>query len=167
METWGLRYPQLDARSHFNMTLNTSGVREVPWTAQNGTRALIASLQLAQVQTLRTMHLTLGAFSLALAILTVHRIISDAKRVAAVQVPIRKEYVETEAFDGWMLTTTRRFSALRNVHPAETFPLVLACGAVIQQIIFVSVQSTSISSVLSNQCRGLAMVTFPGTLKQL
>ena len=91
MERWGPQHVQLDARSHFNMTLNTSAVREVPWTAMNGTRAIIASLQLQQVQTLRTMHLTLGAFSLALMLLTVHRIISDARRAAAVQVPLRKQ----------------------------------------------------------------------------
>ncbi|KAJ4348032.1 uncharacterized protein N0V89_009404 [Didymosphaeria variabile] len=127
------------------MTLNSSAVRDNPWTSQNETRTLIGSLKLAQVQTLRTMHLTLGAFSLALALLTVHRIISDAKRAAALQAHLRKV----------------RFAALRNVHPAETFPLVLATGAVIQQIIFVAVQSTSLSSVLSNQCRGLAMITLP------
>ncbi|KAF2015344.1 hypothetical protein BU24DRAFT_450080 [Aaosphaeria arxii CBS 175.79] len=146
MERWVPPTVQLDARSHFNMTLNVSAVREVPWTASNGTRALIANLQLQQVQTLRTMHLTLGAFSLALALLTVHRIISDARRVAAVQVSQKKQ----------------RFGLLQCVHPAETFPLVLACGAVIQQTIFVSVQSTSLRSVLSNNCRGLAMITFPG-----
>ncbi|KAF9731999.1 hypothetical protein PMIN06_000218 [Paraphaeosphaeria minitans] len=145
MEGWGLRHPHLDMRSHFNMTLNTSAVRENPWTSQNETRKLIGSLKLAQVQTLRTMHLTLGAFSLGLALLTVHRIISDAKRAAALKVPLKKV----------------RFAALRNVHPAETFPLVLATGAVIQQVIFVAVQSTSLSSVLSDQCRGLAMITLP------
>lgn len=145
MERWGPQHVQLDARSHFNMTLNTSAVREVPWTAMNGTRAVIASLQLQQVQTLRTMHLTLGAFSLGLMLLTVHRIISDARRAAAVQVPLRKQ----------------RFNLFHNVHPAETFPLVLACGAVLQQIIFVAVQSTSLHSVLSNKCRGLSMITLP------
>lgn len=91
MERWAPHEIQLDARSHFNMTLNTSAVREVPWTAQNSTRAIIANLKLAQVQTLRTMHLTLGAFSLAVTLLTVHRIISDAKRAAAVQVPLKKK----------------------------------------------------------------------------
>ena len=60
------------------------------------------------------------------------------------------------------LTFHRRFSALHNVHPAETFPLALASGAVIQQIIFVAVQSTSLQRVLSDQCRSIAMVTFPG-----
>ena len=64
-----------------------------------------------------------------------------------------------------LLTRTRRFNALHNVHPAETFPLALACGAVLQQIIFVSVQGTTLHSVFSRSCRGLAMVTFPGTLR--
>ncbi|CAO2648390.1 Nn.00g076570.m01.CDS01 [Neocucurbitaria sp. VM-36] len=144
MESWNVHFPQLDARSHFNMTLNTSTV-QVPWTQTNRTRALIANLQLAQVQTLRTTHLTLGAFSLALTLLTVHRIVSDARRAAALQVTPRKQ----------------RFNALQNVHTAETFPLALACGAVIQQIIFVAVQSSSLHSVISRQCRGLAMITFP------
>lgn len=90
MELWARYVPHLEARSHFNISLNTSAVREVPWTAENGTRAIIASLQLAQVQTVRTMHLTLGAFSLALTLLTVHRIISDAKRAAALQTPVKK-----------------------------------------------------------------------------
>ncbi|KAF2002474.1 hypothetical protein P154DRAFT_139511 [Amniculicola lignicola CBS 123094] len=145
MERWGLHFAQLDARSHFNLTINTSAVNEVPWTQQNMTRTLIANLQLEKVQTLRTTHLTLGCFSLFLVLLTVHRIISDAKRAAAMQVPIRKQ----------------RFSSLHNVHPAETFPLVLACGAVIQQIVFVAVQSTSLRKVLSDKCRGIAMITFP------
>jgi hypothetical protein len=90
MERWAPQHIQLDARSHFNMTLNTSAVREVPWTAQNGTRAIIAGLKLQQVQTLRTMHLTIGVFSLVVVLSTVYRIISDARRAAAVQYPVKK-----------------------------------------------------------------------------
>lgn len=91
MEKWGLHFPVLDARSHFNISVNTSTIRETPWN--NATKSVIAELKLAQVQTLRTMHLTLGAFSLALALLTLHRIVSDARRLAAVQVPLRKKCV--------------------------------------------------------------------------
>jgi len=91
MEKWGLHFPVLDARSHFNISVNSSTMRETPWTTENATRAVIADLKLAQVQTPRTLHLTLGAFSLALALLTLHRIISDARRLAAVQVPLRKK----------------------------------------------------------------------------
>jgi hypothetical protein len=60
------------------------------------------------------------------------------------------------------LTNNRRFNALQNVHSADTFPLALASGAVLQQIVFVAVQSTSLHSVLSNQCRGLSMIALPG-----
>lgn len=93
MEEWVSHFAHatLEARSHFNVSLNTSGVRETQWGSENSTRAVIASLQLAQVQTLRTMHLGLGVFSLALTLLTVHRIISDARRAAALQVTIRKQ----------------------------------------------------------------------------
>lgn len=94
MGSWSHHYAQLDARSHFNLTLNSSAVRQVPWTQSNTTRSLIASLQLQQVQTLRTTHLTLGAFSLALALLSVHRILSDARRAAALQVLTRKKSVQ-------------------------------------------------------------------------
>ncbi|KAI2485193.1 hypothetical protein Ptr902_04133 [Pyrenophora tritici-repentis] len=145
MESWATHFPQLDARSHFNLTLNASAARNGPWMQSNATRTLIASLQLQQVQTLRSTHLTLGAFSLALTLLTVHRIVSDARRAAALQVLPKK----------------KRFNALHNVHPAETFPLALACGAVLQQVIFVSVQSTTLNSVFSRSCRGLSMITFP------
>jgi hypothetical protein len=91
MEAWHAHFPRLDARSHFNMTLNVSAAREVPWTSRNSTRTLIANLQLQQVQTLRTMHLTIGAFSLVMTLLTVHRIVSDARRAAALQVTLRKK----------------------------------------------------------------------------
>ena len=63
------------------------------------------------------------------------------------------------------LTLCRRFNSLHNVHPAEAFPLALACGVVLAQITFVAVQSTTLSSVLSKNCRLLAMVTYPGTLQ--
>jgi len=90
MDSWHTHFQPLVERSHFNLTLNASAVRDVPWTARNTTRKLIASLQLQQVQTLRTMHLTIGAFSLALTLLTVYRIVSDARRAAALQVTLRK-----------------------------------------------------------------------------
>jgi hypothetical protein len=85
MERWAPQLIQLEARDHFNMKLNSSAVRESPWTQSNGTKAIIKNLQLQQVQTLRTMHLTIGVFSLVVVLLTVYRIISDARRAAAAQ----------------------------------------------------------------------------------
>ena len=91
MEAWNAHFPRLEVRSHFNLTLNSSAVHDVPWTQTNRTRNLIANLQLAQVQTVRTTHLTLGAFSLALTLLTIYRIVSDARRAAALQATSRKQ----------------------------------------------------------------------------
>jgi hypothetical protein len=90
MERWVPERYQLDARDHFNMTLNASAARETPWIARNETRALIKNLKEQQVQTLRTMHVVLGAFSLAVVLLTVHQIIWDARRVAAMKAQQRK-----------------------------------------------------------------------------
>lgn len=74
------------------MTLNTTAAStSTSWMSNDDTRSIIASLQLAQVQTLRTMHLTLGCFSLGMTILTVLRIISDAKRASALATPLRKK----------------------------------------------------------------------------
>ncbi|KAF2810829.1 uncharacterized protein BDZ99DRAFT_508292 [Mytilinidion resinicola] len=107
--------------------------------------SVIKSLQLAQVQTLRTMHVTLGAFSLALVLLMIARILNDARRVAAYQVPLRP----------------KKLGFLLNVHPAEVFPLVLASGIAIQEIVFITVQSTALDSLVIKGCRGIAMATYP------
>ena len=87
MERWS---PSIVARAHLNMTLNTTlSTLEVSWSQSNRTRMLIDNLRLAQVHTLRTMHVTLGAFSLGLALLMVLRILYDARRVSSLQVTLR------------------------------------------------------------------------------
>lgn len=111
---------------------------------------LIDNLRLAQVHTLRTMHVTLGAFSLGLALLMVLQILHDARRVSSLQVTLRP----------------RIFDFLANIHPAETFPLVLASGIAIQEVIFVTVQSTALDTLIVAGCRGVAMVVFPAMFLQ-
>ncbi len=69
-------------RDHSQMSGNSDGSK--------ATKALIAELQLAQVQSVRTANIVLGSFSLALALITVHRIVSDARRAASLQVLPRK-----------------------------------------------------------------------------
>jgi hypothetical protein len=54
-----------------------------------------------------------------------------------------------------------------NVHPAETFPLALAATIFVQQLIFVTVQSTGLNSVLVTGCAGLAQIVFPSELDSL
>ena len=102
MASWTPRLPHLDVRDHLFIALNTSAVdnstlRDHSMTNNGGqsqaTKALIAQLQLAQVQSVRTANIVLGSFSLALALVTVHRIVSDARRAAALQVLPRKRSV--------------------------------------------------------------------------
>lgn len=69
----------------FNMTVEPAFSQD-NWAERNATRAFIASLQLQKVQTLRTTHLTIGAFSLVVAILTVHLILLDARRAHRLQI---------------------------------------------------------------------------------
>lgn len=148
MERWS---PSIVARAHLNMTLNTTlSTLEASWSQSNRTRMLIDNLRLAQVHTLRTMHVTLGAFSLGLALLMVLQILHDARRVSSLQITLRP----------------RIFDFLANIHPAETFPLVLASGIAIQEVIFVTVQSTALDSLIVAGCRGVAMVVFPAMFLQ-
>ncbi|OCK84611.1 hypothetical protein K432DRAFT_288619 [Lepidopterella palustris CBS 459.81] len=130
-----------------NTTLSNNGVS---WPQSNQTRMLIDNFKLAQVQTLRTMHITLGAFSLGLALLMVFRILHDARRASLMRVTLRP----------------RRFDFLTSVHPAELVPLVLASGIAVQEIIFVTVQSTALDSVMVPGCKGIAMVVFPAIFLQ-
>ena len=102
MESWHARLPHLDLRGRLFIPINTSAVdnstlrnqsssgRANATNVVNATKALIANLQLAQVQSVRTANIVLGAFSLALALVTVHRIVSDARRAAALQVLPRR-----------------------------------------------------------------------------
>jgi hypothetical protein len=55
----------------------------------------------------------------------------------------------------------RRFF-LNSIHPAETFPLILAIAIAIQGIIFAVSQSTGLNSLLIDSCDVVSQVMFPG-----
>jgi hypothetical protein len=65
-----------------------------------------------------------------------------------------------------ILISTRKF-CISKIHPAETFPLVLAIGVVIQGCAFVAAQSVGMSSLLTNGCANVAQYTFPGMMRWL
>lgn len=50
------------------------------------------------------------------------------------------------------------------MHPAETFPLVLALGIVVQGIIFAVAQSFGLESLMIDRCSTIAQFVFPGEL---
>lgn len=48
------------------------------------------------------------------------------------------------------------------IHPAETFPLVLSIGIVIQGLIFASVQGQGLGSLSINGCGTIAQIMWIG-----
>jgi hypothetical protein len=60
-----------------------------------------------------------------------------------------------------VLTPRRRFFIL-SIHPAETFPLVLSIGIVIQGLVFAGVQGTGLKSLMVKGCGTIAQVMWPG-----
>jgi hypothetical protein len=48
------------------------------------------------------------------------------------------------------------------MHPAETVPLILALGVVIQSIVFIGAQSTGLSSLYVDGCAVTSRFVFPG-----
>lgn len=60
------------------------------------------------------------------------------------------------------LTLARKF-CVSKIHPAETFPLVLAIGIVIQGLVFAAVQGEGLESLLVTGCGEIAQFMWPGT----
>jgi hypothetical protein len=60
-----------------------------------------------------------------------------------------------------MLTPRRKFFIL-SIHPAETFPLVLSIGIVIQGLVFAGVQGTGLKYLTVKGCGTIAQVMWPG-----
>jgi hypothetical protein len=52
--------------------------------------------------------------------------------------------------------------SLWNFNPAETFPLVISTAIAVQAAIFLGIQSTGLDSPLSDQCRVISQIAWPG-----
>lgn len=62
-----------------------------------------------------------------------------------------------------MLTSNSKF-CVKSIHPAETFPLVLAIGIVIQGLVFAGVQGEGLKSLFTTGCQTIAQFMWPGKL---
>ncbi|KAF2840280.1 hypothetical protein M501DRAFT_931612 [Patellaria atrata CBS 101060] len=111
----------------------------------NQTRMIINNLALDKVRSLRTMHIVLGGFSLALLTLTFLRILNDARKAAKLQVVLRP----------------KRFAFVDCIHPAELFPLIFSGSILVQVIVFIAVQSNALNSILVRGCDRTAQIIFP------
>jgi hypothetical protein len=56
----------------------------------------------------------------------------------------------------------RRKFCISHIHPAETFPLVLALGIILQGLVFAGAQGTGLSSIFVDGCALTSQFMFPG-----
>ena len=62
---------------------------------------------------------------------------------------------------GDVLTKDRKF-CVSSSHPAETFPLVLAIGIIVQGVVFAAVQGQGMTALDSSACSTIAQFVWPG-----
>jgi hypothetical protein len=72
----------------------------------------------------------------------------------------RKSYLMDQSC--WAMTKLRRKFCISTIHPAETFPLILAIGVVIQGLVFAGVQGQGLQALLADDCDVIAQILFPG-----
>lgn len=142
------------------------------WQAQMGAgsdqteaQKLISSLVFENSKSIRTSTIILASFNGLAAFATAFSILYDCYCTS-------KRYGNTSnskyGFPGtpssYLAYVYRRKIFLWAMHPAETFPLVLALGIVVQGIIFAAAQSFGLESLMIDRCSTIAQFVFPGKL---
>jgi hypothetical protein len=62
---------------------------------------------------------------------------------------------------GQRLIPCRKF-CVSSIHPAETFPLILAIGIIIQGLVFAGVQGMGLEALTTSGCENIAQFMWPG-----
>ncbi|OBT63269.1 hypothetical protein VE03_07942 [Pseudogymnoascus sp. 23342-1-I1] len=124
------------------------------WQAQMGegsdqteAQRLISSLVFENSKSIRTSTIILASFNGLAAFATAFSILYDCYCTS-------KRYGST--------SNSKKFF-LWAMHPAETFPLVLALGIVVQGIIFAVAQSFGLEALMIDRCSTIAQFVFPAT----
>ncbi|KFY24571.1 hypothetical protein V493_05155 [Pseudogymnoascus sp. VKM F-4281 (FW-2241)] len=124
------------------------------WQAQMGvgsdqteSQRLISSLVFENSKSIRTSTIILASFNGVAAFATAFSILYDCYCTS-------KRYGNT--------SNSKKFF-LWAMHPAETFPLVLALGIVVQGLIFAVAQSYGLDSLMIDRCSTIAQFVFPAT----
>ncbi|KFY07324.1 hypothetical protein V492_07249 [Pseudogymnoascus sp. VKM F-4246] len=122
------------------------------WQAQMGegsdqtdAQRLISSLVFENSKSVRTSTIILASFNGVAAFATAFSILYDC-------------YCTSKRYGS--ASNSRKFF-LWAMHPAETFPLVLALGIVVQGVIFAVAQSYGLESLMIDSCSTIAQFVFP------
>ena len=131
--------------------------------ASNVTEALLSSFMFAESKSVRVSTVILASFNILFALTTALSILYDciwaARRGNCGIKPMWEIALTKYNQDANM--STRRY-LISAIHPAETFPLILSIGIVIQGIVFIAAQSTGLSDVFVNGCSVTSQFVFPG-----
>ncbi|KAI9746385.1 MAG: hypothetical protein M1818_000098 [Claussenomyces sp. TS43310] len=115
-------------------------------TSSNATQALIASLQFTQSKSIRTSIIVLASFNVLAACATVFNIVYDW-------------YWSSKRRNIPKIRTQNTFTP--NLHAANTMPVVLAIGIIIQGCMFAGAQTVGLRELFANDCKMVAQVVFP------
>ena len=127
------------------------------------TLALIQNLVFAESKSVRTSTIILAAFNVLASFTTAGSILYDCYWASKRCNPkFKASYVLRYCSSGYKLIPHRKF-CVSSIHPAETYPLVLAIGIVIQGLVFAGVQGMGLESLFTNGCENIAQFMWPGT----
>lgn len=134
-------------------------------SAQTESQKLISSLVFENSKSIRTSTIILASFNGVAAFATAFSILYDcyctSKRYGNSS---NSKYVLKFAPLTYLAYVCCRKFFLWAMHPAETFPLVLALGIVVQGLIFAIAQSFGLESLMIDGCSTIAQFVFPGKL---
>jgi hypothetical protein len=142
------------------------------WQAQMGVgsdqteaQKLISSLVFANSKSIRTATIILASFNGVAAFATAFSILYDcycaSKRYGNGS---SSKYNFLCALLTYLANLSCRKKFLWAMHPADTFPLVLALGIVVQGVMFAVAQSYGLESLMIRGCGSIAQFVFPGKL---
>ncbi|KAF2428056.1 hypothetical protein EJ08DRAFT_327698 [Tothia fuscella] len=118
------------------MAFLNRGSNDLDPSGSNKTREIISNLVLDKVVQVRYMHIAFGCISISMALWVVGRIWYDSWRSSKLEVKLRP----------------KKWAFLFDLHPAESFPMILGLVIILQQATFVAIQSRALDSVFVQLC---------------
>ena len=141
----------------FNFTM-----AETNGSVKSNATILIQKLVFAESKSVRTSTIILAVFNILAAFATACSILYDCYSASKRCNPkFKASYVYGGHLEEQVLTAGRKF-CIRTIHPAETFPLILAIGIVIQGIVFAAVQGQGLTALYTDGCSVIAQFMWPG-----
>ena len=132
---------------------------------ETATLDLIANLVFAESKSVRTSQL-FWRHLMCLLPLRLHQVfcmIVIGLRNGATQSLKLRMHSKMFYWRGTFADSFRKF-CVSSIHPAETFPLILAIGIVIQGLAFAGIQGTGLKSLFTKGCDVIAQFMWPGEM---